>query len=235
MCGSSHIAAASTTLTFCPPDSPRILLCDANSASRPIAPSAFSTSLAVRALPEVPRRSASRSSMRFTILVKPISRSLSRESHELFSRLLCNHFTSYSYPLLYFLLEMMSSKTRLSVVPSARVISLASSIFSRSSLLICLASLFRLSLSSPPAYRHWMYSFGVESRCFSKWWNACWATYAMRMLGCFQTVPDCGLNSPVSSLMIVDLPAPFGPMTATREEREAWSDTPVTVGASLPG
>lgn len=35
------------------------------------------------------------------------------------------------------------------------------------------------------ANRHCTYWFGVLSRWFSMWWKACWATYARRMLGCF--------------------------------------------------
>lgn len=36
------------------------------------------------------------------------------------------------------------------------------------------------------------------------------------MLGCFQTDPPVGSSSPVSTLIMVDLPAPLGPSTATR-------------------
>lgn len=37
------------------------------------------------------------------------------------------------------------------------------------------------------------------------------------MLGCFSTEPSCGTSSPQSSLIMVDLPAPLGPTTATLE------------------
>ena len=42
----------------------------------------------------------------------------------------------------------------------------------------------------------------------------------MRAFGCCQTVPVVGWTSPVKHLIKVDLPAPFGPMQATLEERD---------------
>ncbi|ABT16815.1 hypothetical protein ATCV1_z681R [Acanthocystis turfacea chlorella virus 1] len=63
-----------------------------------------------------------------------------------------------------------------------------------------------------------MYWLGVMSRWFSIWWKACWATYAMRMLGCFHTEPRVGCASPVRTLMSVVLPAPLGPITPIRDD-----------------
>jgi len=67
----------------------------------------------------------------------------------------------------------------------------------------------------------WMYSLGDSSKCFSKWWKACCCTNAIRIFWCRQTVPLPGLASPQNILISVDLPAPFGPITATREFRDA--------------
>lgn len=93
----------------------------------------------------------------------------------------------------------------------------------------------KFSRSSPISYRQRMYSLGVFSRCISKWWNACCATYAMRRLGCFHTSPDDGSISPVSSLIMVDLPAPLAPSTATRELRQHCTETPDRMTRSEPG
>ena len=95
-----------------------------------------------------------------------------------------------------------------------------SAIFFSSSSVSLAVAFSSASRSSPVAKRHWMYSDGVSSRCFSRWWNACCATYARRRLGCFHTVPAPGSSSPVSSLIIVDLPAPLAPSTATRDDSD---------------
>jgi hypothetical protein len=51
----------------------------------------------------------------------------------------------------------------------------------------------------PPGAHRWnMYLSGVVSRCSSRWWNACCATYARRRLGWRHTwLPVSGLCSPV--------------------------------------
>ena len=69
------------------------------------------------------------------------------------------------------------------------------------------------------------------------WWNACCATYATRQFGCFQTspLPLSGISSPVSSLIIVDLPAPLAPMHAARVESETRTVTPVSCAFGAPG
>ena len=46
------------------------------------------------------------------------------------------------------------------------------------------------------------------------------------MLGCFQHTPWSGSSSPVSSLTMVDLPAPLGPRMAIRLLRLHWMVTP---------
>ncbi len=73
-----------------------------------------------------------------------------------------------------------------------------------------------------------------RARC-SMWWNACCAMYPMRAFGCCQTVPVVGWTSPVRHLMSVDLPAPFGPMHATRLERLTWTVAFSMVTLSLRG
>mmetsp|Transcript_39412 Transcript_39412/g.91021 ORF Transcript_39412/g.91021 Transcript_39412/m.91021 type:complete len:230 (+) Transcript_39412:1026-1715(+) len=92
-----------------------------------------------------------------------------------------------------------------------------------------------LSLSSLPAKRHMMYCVGVSCMCFSKWWNACWATYAIRNPGAFQMVPSVGFCSPTNTLIAVDFPAPLAPITATRLTCETVKFTSMMVGLSLVG
>merc|ERR1719316_2292526 len=91
------------------------------------------------------------------------------------------------------------------------------------------------SLSSPPAKRLRMYWTGVSVRCFSRCWKACCATYAMRRFGWRTTVPEVACSSPVRSLIAVDLPAPFAPITATRLTRDASRWMSNTVGVSRDG
>ena len=110
---------------------------------------------------------------------------------------------------------------------------------------ICLASaseilavtFSRPSLSDPCSYLQRMYSLGVSSRWFSMWWKACCATYATRQFGCFHTSPEplSGSSSPVSSLIIVDLPAPFAPMHAARVESETRTVTELSCGFTADG
>mmetsp|Transcript_10783 Transcript_10783/g.39975 ORF Transcript_10783/g.39975 Transcript_10783/m.39975 type:complete len:232 (+) Transcript_10783:2393-3088(+) len=57
----------------------------------------------------------------------------------------------------------------------------------------------------------------------------------MRELGCFHTVPSCGTTSPVRSLIMVDLPTPFGPTHATLDARETCTLTSFTVGSLFAG
>ena len=57
----------------------------------------------------------------------------------------------------------------------------------------------------------------------------------MRAFGCCQTVPVVGWTSPVRHLMSVDLPAPFGPMHATRDESDTWTVAFSMVTLSLRG
>ena len=70
------------------------------------------------------------------------------------------------------------------------------------------------------------------------WWNACCATYASRMFGCFTTLgapSSLGSSSPTISLISVDLPAPLTPMTATRDAIDTWTDTLFSVFTSRDG
>ena len=73
-----------------------------------------------------------------------------------------------------------------------------------------------------------------DTRC-SMWWNACCAMYPILAFGCCQTVPVVGWTSPVRHLMSVDLPAPFGPMHATRDESDTWTVAFSMVTLSLRG
>lgn len=54
--------------------------------------------------------------------------------------------------------------------------------------------------------------------------------YPTRTSGCFQTPSESGSSSPVNNVMMVDLPAPLGPMQATREASEQRIATPATWG-----
>ena len=54
-------------------------------------------------------------------------------------------------------------------------------------------------------------------------------------MGCFHTSPVLGSVSPVSSLIIVDFPAPLGPVTAMRELRQHCTETPSRIRRSEPG
>merc|ERR1719305_2277984 len=102
---------------------------------------------------------------------------------------------------------------------------------------ILVVTFSRPSLSEPCSYRQRMYSLGVFSRWFSMWKKACCATYATRAFGCFHTSPDfsSGCSSPVSSLIIVDLPAPLAPMHAARVPSETRTVTPVSCALGAPG
>ena len=73
-----------------------------------------------------------------------------------------------------------------------------------------------------------------KTRC-SMWWNACCAMYPILAFGCCQTVPVVGCTSPVKHLMRVLLPAPFGPMQATRDDRETCTVAFSMVTLSLRG
>ena len=57
----------------------------------------------------------------------------------------------------------------------------------------------------------------------------------MRTAGCFHTEPPCGSTSPVMHLMSVDLPAPLGPCTTTRDDSEMATDASLICGVSRPG
>merc|ERR550514_1407729 len=92
-----------------------------------------------------------------------------------------------------------------------------------------------LSLSSFHAKRHMMYAVGVSCICFSRWWNACCATYASRSPAAFQIEPDVGSCSPTRTFIAVDLPAPLAPITATRLTCDTVNDTSIMVGLSLVG
>ena len=64
--------------------------------------------------------------------------------------------------------------------------------------------------------------------CFSRCWNACWATYAILAFVFFHTSPDVGFSSPINNFIAVDLPAPFGPTTETRDDVEHDNEISVT-------
>mmetsp|Transcript_4237 Transcript_4237/g.10281 ORF Transcript_4237/g.10281 Transcript_4237/m.10281 type:complete len:213 (+) Transcript_4237:113-751(+) len=209
--------------------------CVANSASSPMSPSCFSTNLVVSGRLARPALRASCWSRRWTILPQPISSSFSRSIQELFSSDLLSHLTSYSYERFVLRRDLSASMMRFSTVPSSLRMTWTFSRLSSSSLVIFFASCSLASLSSPELYLHWMYSLGVLSRWFSKWWNACCATYATRMFWWRHTVPSVGFVSPQNILMIVDLPAPLGPTTATLDDSDACSVTLRTVGLSRPG
>ncbi|KAH3681390.1 hypothetical protein WICPIJ_007659 [Wickerhamomyces pijperi] len=49
------------------------------------------------------------------------------------------------------------------------------------------------------------------------------------------TSPMVGNNSPVKTLIKVDLPAPFGPMTAILEDKEHWKLMSAICGLVVPG
>mmetsp|Transcript_37333 Transcript_37333/g.92305 ORF Transcript_37333/g.92305 Transcript_37333/m.92305 type:complete len:314 (+) Transcript_37333:1165-2106(+) len=128
------------------------------------------------------------------------------------------HFTLVTSPL-----SLVSSNTHGSLTRSA------------SSGVSVMLSFSSASLSSPCWKRQRIYSLGVESRCCSMWWKACCATYATRALGCFHTVPVCGITSPVSSLIMVLLPTPLGPTHATRDDSDTCTVTSFTVGSGFTG
>merc|ERR1719305_1800739 len=108
---------------------------------------------------------------------------------------------------------------------------------------ILVVTFSRPSLSEPCSYRQRIYSLGVFSRWFSMWKKACCATYATRAFGCFHTSPTSlpsapflsGCSSPVSSLIIVDLPAPLAPMQAARVESETRTVTLLSCALGAPG
>mmetsp|Transcript_53717 Transcript_53717/g.120512 ORF Transcript_53717/g.120512 Transcript_53717/m.120512 type:complete len:244 (-) Transcript_53717:2081-2812(-) len=240
-CGVFHIAPASTTFTFCPPESAPMRVWVANSAASPTSFRCDSTNFCVRGRTSCVASAAILSSTCLSSFLKPFSSSFDLGTQVLKSP--CQA-TSYSYSLPLDAVRRPSVK-RLKMhfctlmAPSSVLysIKIGALIFASSSGVSLAVSFSRPSLSEPYSYRQRMYSLAVFSRWCSMWWKACCATYATRQLGCFHTSPEplSGTSSPVRSLIIVDLPAPFAPMQAARVDREMRTVTPVSCALAAVG
>ena len=80
MCGVFHIEPASTTLTFCPPESAPIRVCVPNSGSRPTSLRCDSTNFWVRGRTSCVASAAMRSSACLSSLSKPAATSFERST-----------------------------------------------------------------------------------------------------------------------------------------------------------
>ena len=76
-------------------------------------------------------------------------------------------------------------------------------------------------------------TFGGNSACMysrgdlSRWSDSaeCWWNHASRRWLCFFTMPSVGISAPAIILSSVDLPAPLGPTSATRDSRSTPTST----------
>mmetsp|Transcript_4975 Transcript_4975/g.12469 ORF Transcript_4975/g.12469 Transcript_4975/m.12469 type:complete len:226 (-) Transcript_4975:2191-2868(-) len=193
-----------------------------------------------------PAAAACFSSSRHTIFSNPMAFIVSRSTQQVASIGLYSHFTSYSYFFCLFFrrLKMQSGTTGMSpfspithlrTTPDFESTHHFTARSASSSTFTSLVWFSNDSRSSLPAKRQRMYWTGVLSKCFSKWWNACWATYARRIPEWRKMVPVSFFSSPISSLMAVDLPAPFGPITAIREAMHTDRQMSCTVFFSCVG
>mmetsp|Transcript_147 Transcript_147/g.377 ORF Transcript_147/g.377 Transcript_147/m.377 type:complete len:243 (-) Transcript_147:66-794(-) len=219
-------------------------VCVPYSGSSPTSSSCFSTFSRVSGLTYMPCIAAIFSSTTFTSLSQslPSFSSLLSGTYTLASSDLPAHLSWYSYSFCLFCrrrpVSFSTTPFTLYILPSSSLSSKVTSFFivSSSSSVSDMVAFLMASLSSPgTSYRQRMYSLGVLLRWFSIRWKACWATYATRTAGCFHTLPICGMFSPMSSLIIVDLPAPLGPRMATRLESETCTVMSSTVGLVFLG